>query len=314
MSVTALLLALAAYEPQTVTVVAGERYATPPGGKEWILGRNYRELWAKPIEVEVLDLKGFASRLSPVMRVEDPETIGIRLKGGDGRSYAFRAVDRDITGVVPEFLQSDAVDDIAQDQLSATVPGVEVIAHAFANAVGVLEPEARLVVIPDDPALGEFRRDFAGLLGTLHEIPQPGFEGTTEIQDHDEFWTRRQEDPCTRADTRAFLRARLLDLFLGDWDRHRQHWRWARVPGERVLKAVAEDRDLIFCNFEGLAMSLARASGAQLVRFESKFPTLDDGTQIGSFSPIWIGRRFRAPRQDGVFSEGMGRRARIRIR
>ena len=30
-------------------------------------------------------------------------------------------------------------------------------------------------------------------------------------------------------DTRAFLTARLVDVFLGDWDRHQDQWRWARL-------------------------------------------------------------------------------------
>jgi hypothetical protein len=271
----------AAQEPRMVSVVAGARYASPPGGQVWVLGKNYRELWGTQIRVEVLDLSRVASGLRPVRRVGGEETLGLALAGADGRSYTFRAVDKDLTHVLPDFLRSEAVEDVAQDQLSATVPGVEVVAHPFARAAGVLEPEARLVVMPDDEALGEHREDFAGVLGTFLEYPQPGFDGATEIQDHDSFWERRQNDPWNRADTRAFLRARLLDLFLGDWDRHRGQWRWARVPGNPLLRPLAEDRDQVFCDFEGLAMSAARATGAQLLRFEPDYAALADGTQNG---------------------------------
>lgn len=271
----------AAQGPRTTTVVAGARYERPPGGQVWILGENYRKLWATPIGVEVLDLERVGSGLRPVRRVGGEETLGLAFAGGDGRSYTFRAVDKDLTHVLPEFLRATAVEDVAQDQISATIPGVEVVAHPFARAVGILEPAARLVVLPDDQRLGEYREVFAGVLGTFLEYPQPGFEEATEIQDHDSFWERRQRDGTNRADTRAFLRARLLDLFLGDWDRHRGQWRWARVPGERLLQPIAEDRDQVFCDFEGLAMSAARATGAQLVRFEPEYPALDDGTQNG---------------------------------
>jgi hypothetical protein len=268
-------------EPRTVNVIAGERYAKPPGGQTWVFGENYRKLWTTPIEVEVLDLGRFASGLTPLMRVGGEQTKGLALKGGNGLSYTFRAVDKDLTHVLPEFLRIETLEDVAQDQLSANVPGVEVVAYPFTKALGVLEPEARLVVMPDDPALGEYREDFAGVLGTFLEYPQPGFEGASEIQGHDEFWERRQEDPWNRADTAAFLRARLLDLFFGDWDRHRGQWRWARIPGKRFLQPLPEDRDQVFCDFEGLAMTAARASGAQLVTFEPEYPPLDDGTQNG---------------------------------
>jgi hypothetical protein len=59
-------------------------------------------------------------------------------------------------------LQVETIADVAQDQLSANLPGVEVVAHPFAAAFGVLEPEADLYVMPDDAALGEFREDFSG--------------------------------------------------------------------------------------------------------------------------------------------------------
>ena len=31
-------------------------------------------------------------------------------------------------------------------------------------------------------------------------------------------------------DAQALLKARLVDIFMGDWDRHRKQWRWAKLP------------------------------------------------------------------------------------
>ena len=39
------------------------------------------------------------------------------------------------------------------------------------KAAGILRTEQHLVVMPDDPALGEFQKDFAGLVGQLYEFP-----------------------------------------------------------------------------------------------------------------------------------------------
>ena len=55
-----------------------------------------------------------------------------------------------------------------------------------------------------------------------------------------------------RPDSRAYLKVRLIDQVIGDWDRHRNQWRWARVRrrGER-WQPIPEDRDQAFVRFEG---------------------------------------------------------------
>ena len=75
--------------------------------------------------------------------------------------------------------------------------------------------------MPDDERLGEFRGEFAGMLGTLEEDPSvkapvtPGFEGFTELVDTDELDELLDADSGARVDSRSFLRARLLDLLIG---------------------------------------------------------------------------------------------------
>ena len=46
----------AARQVRTQTVVAGAEYENAPGGR-WLLGDDYRDLWATPIDVEVLELQ-----------------------------------------------------------------------------------------------------------------------------------------------------------------------------------------------------------------------------------------------------------------
>jgi hypothetical protein len=261
-------------EVEKKTVIAGSRYAKAPGGQEWILGHDYRDLWAMPIEVEVLNLKAVAGGLKPVMRVGGRETLGLAMQGQDGRNYTFRGLDKSVSGVVPEVFRGTAVEDIAQDQVAGGFPGAEPIVSALAHAVGVLDVDSRLVVMPDDPLLGEYQKDFAGLLGIFMEYPgpvsdtNPGFQSATEIIRHPAIWQRLNEGPGLRIDSRAFLRARLLDMLIGDWDRHRKQWRWAKIPGQRDLQPLPEDRDQAFSDYEGLAMAMARMRGDTFLKFE----------------------------------------------
>ena len=160
-------------EPKTTAVTAGQQYAAPPSGTAFILGTDYRELWTTPIEVEGLNLKTFAGGLKPVMRVGGLETLGLALRGQDARDYTFRSVDKFYSDkVISAAFRNTLVEGVIQDQIAANFPGVQVVTGPIEKAAGVLAPEdSRLVVMPEDSALGEFQEDFAGDWESLCCIP-----------------------------------------------------------------------------------------------------------------------------------------------
>jgi hypothetical protein len=245
-----------------------------------LFGDDYRDLWALPFRAEVLDLERHAGGLTPVRTVGSGQSTGLALRGGDGRAYTFRRLEKDATRGLPPELQRTLAGRIAQDQIAALHPGATTAAAPLLEAAGVLHVTPRLVVMPDDPRLGEFRAGFAGALGTIEEYPRPagqggpGFAGAIEIVSTDELAERLRAGGGDRVDARAYLRARLMDLFLGDWDRHTGQWRWARVPGAAGWQPVPEDRDFAFCRFEGAVLALARNWFPRWVNFGDRYPAM----------------------------------------
>jgi hypothetical protein len=250
-------------------------------------GTDYRGLWAAPISAEVLDLHAFAGGLKPLFRVGGTETKALAMKGADGRDYTFRGIDKDPISVLPEQLRETWAAGLVRDQIAANHPGSFLVADELMNAAGVLHTEQRLVVMPDDAALGEFRKDFAGVVGQVYEFPgalsdkNPGFHGASEILKHDVFYKRIQADPRDRPDTRALLKARLLDILIGDWDRHRDQWRWAKLPGKELWEPIPDDRDEAFSRFEGLVPTLARARLVILQEYGDSYPPMKGLTWNG---------------------------------
>lgn len=248
---------------ESVTVVAGEKYAAGDL-HEFFFGDGYRDLWTTPIEVPVLDMDIVAGGLEAEFRVGGLQTLGLAISGADGRSYTFRGVDKDPTEILPPELLGTPFEDIVQDQISASFPGAALVANPIARAAGIPQTAARLVVLPDSPRLGEFREEFAGTLGTFYEYPQPGEDGQpgtfgmVEIADGREMFDRITAGWDARIDARAYLRARLVDLLVGDWDRHVSQWRFARFPDRELWLAIPEDRDQAFSRYEGLIIEIAR--------------------------------------------------------
>jgi hypothetical protein len=262
----------------TVRVVANPNYRAT-GLRRILLGPNYRRLWATPIDVEMLDLGSFAGGLKPVKKGGGKQTKSLRFESADGRQFRVRSVDKDPEAALPPEYRDTFVEWVAQDQISAAHPAGPLIADRLEQALGLPYVTHRFVVIPDDPALGEFRKEFGGMLGILQEEPRleppvtPGFEVVEKLYDWEDVWPRMvDESPAHRVDARAYLRARLLDMVIGDWDRHQRQWSWVRVRGQPLLQPFPEDRDQAFSKFDGPLLAIARVGNSRFVNFDEKFP------------------------------------------
>ena len=268
----------------------------PPRGYDanWLhrllLGDLNRDLWSIPVEAEVLDLASFAGGLTPTERGGGMQTPSLRFAGADGLEHRFRSVDKDASqGLDPE-LRRTIVADVLQDQVASLFPLSAMVVDRLLDAAGVLHASPRLVVLPNDQRLGEFREDFAGRLGWIEVQPNggddaaPGFAGSDRVTGSDAFLARLEESSENRIDALAFLRARLMDVFVGDWDRHPDQWRWAAFEDDEGLRwePVPRDRDWALNRIDGLVMRLSRSRWIQFVSFGREY-----GSIMGT---VWNGR------------------------
>ncbi len=244
-----------------------------------VFGAHYRELWNTPIEVPVLNLATYRGGLTPVKRGGSRQTIGLRFKAGNGLEYNFRSVDKEPANALPPSLKKSPVEKVFQDQMSAQYPAATLIASSILDAAGVLHPHPAIFVMPDDERLGEFRKDFAGLLGTIEEH-RPKFPGARDIVETQELFDSLARDPHQRVDAREYLRARLVDILVGDWDRHADQWQWTSFPeaGDIRWLAVPEDRDWAFSRMDGPIASMVRQYYPQTIGFEKNYPSMLDLT------------------------------------
>lgn len=279
---------------ETKTVTAGPEYRAS-GTVRRAFGEGYRVFWTTPFEAPVLDLSKEGGGLEPVRQVGGLQTAGLALRGADGRSYTFRSLHKEPERLLPAEWRASWPAKLVRDATSATHPGAGVILPVLAEAAGIPHTQPRLVVMPDDPRLGRFRESFANRVGTIEEYPtadsgsRRGFEGATEIIPTAELWKRWLQGPENRIDTRAFLRARILDLFVDNYDRRRGQWRWMKIPGKAGWQALPEDPDMAFVRHNGLVIAAMRAREPRLMEFSDKFPSsLEGPTSIAAEVDRWL--------------------------
>lgn len=233
------------------------------------LGENYRTLWTTPVSVPVLDPDTFAGGLTFMREGGGRATESLRFKGANGREYVLRSVNKNITPAVPPDLRGTLAHSVAQDLISAEHPGAALVAARLLRSVNVLHATPRLYRLPDHPFLDSARARFRHRLVLLEVRPTDGWAGSVEVEGSEDFRERMEEDPVNRVQAHALLTARLMDLYLGDWDRGWDQWRWARYDADGLnwWIPIPRDRDNAFFHAEGLIPALARTQMPTLTRF-----------------------------------------------
>jgi hypothetical protein len=261
----------------SVIVVPGEIFKAGSFHR-FFLGDNYRAEWTTPIKVPVLNLRTFHGGLKPLEKGGGAQTISLRFAAPDGSEFVFRSVRKAFTVLPPQY-KGTIVWYVVRDEGSASHPLGAIAAAPMQTVAGVLHPTPVVAMMPDDPALGEFRKEFAGMVGELEERPEvpkgggTGFADASKIIGSDTLLGRINTDAQTQVDARALLTAREFDLLIGDNDRHPDQWKWARIgKKDEPWEPIAVDRDKAFVSYEGLVLSIARFAQPSLVTFHKDYP------------------------------------------
>jgi len=252
-----------AADSATVRLAAGPQYAR---GAVWqfFWGPHYRALWATPVTVPVLRLAtAVPGGLAPVQTGGSYQSHTLRLLAADGRQYVLRSVDKDASVALPAGWRRWLLGGLLKDQTSAAEPYGAYVAAQLAQAAGVYHTTPRLVYLPNDPRLGKFRAGYANGLYLLEERPEgnqralPNFGHSPAVVNTAHLLASIRQRPGCQVVARAYLRARLLDMWLGDWSRREDQWRWASFewPGRVEYRPIPRDRDQAFFLFDDGAVT-----------------------------------------------------------
>lgn len=248
-----------------VTKVAGPQYRAT-ALKRVFFGNLYRTTWTTPVQVPVLDLRRTYGGLKPTVRGGGRQTLTLQFKGRHNQDYVFRSVDKNPIKVLPTELRETFVSDVVREVTPTAQPYGALIVSALLDSTDILHPRPRLYVLPNDPALGPFRHGFAGMLGLVEEHPKDpplnkkGFAGADDITRTYGLFRKLYDDHDNRLDVYNFGKARAFDIWIGDFDRHDDNWRWAgykNKSGETIYKPIPRDRDHSFSRWNGVLPWLA---------------------------------------------------------
>ncbi len=264
------------YSDSVKVMAVGERYKASKF-KQSIFGEHYRSVWATPMEIPYLDLTKFAGGLTPLQLGGGNQTTSLRLAGKDKIQYQFRTIDKNPSALLPEGFRSTFADDLVQDQISSAHPFGALVIPDMADAIGVFHTNPQIVYMPYSILLGPYLQEVGGRAGIIEVRPDEDlskfkdFGYTKNAVSTATMYEKLKEDNDNEVDQKEFLKARLFDMLIGDWDRHEDQWRWAEFKKKgkgEIYKPIPRDRDQVFTKFDGVLPKLIGKAVPDIQSFE----------------------------------------------
>ncbi|MET0637107.1 MAG: BamA/TamA family outer membrane protein [Chitinophagaceae bacterium] len=238
----------------SVTVAVHPSYNNHGKLHRFLFGEGYRKEWAAPTTLPLIHISTFHGGLRPLQLGGGMQSKSLRLIDKDGMEWIVRSVEKTPDSLLPFTLRQTFARDWLDDVTSSQHPFSALVVPPIANATGVAHSNPIIGVLASDTALGIYNSTFANLVVLLEEREPAGESDNTA-----KMIENLQADNDNRLDGVEVLRARMLDLFIGDWDRHEDQFRFYdgdKTKG-KLYVAVPRDRDQVFHVTQGIIPKIA---------------------------------------------------------
>ncbi|RRJ90127.1 metallophosphoesterase [Paenimyroides tangerinum] len=247
---------------------------------KFLFGKHFRDVYSTKIEVPVAYLDTLYGGLTPTISGGGNQSLSLRLVDKEGKEFVMRGLRKSPT----QFLQSAVFKDIyVKDKVKNTYiipfindfyttghPYTPFIIGNFTNALGINHSNAKLYYIPKQNVLGKYNESFGDQMYMVEERPGDtqleleSFGKPDDIVSTQDVLFNLESDDKYSVDTEMYLRARIFDFLIGDWDRHADQWRWSvyEEEGKIIYKPIPRDRDQAFAKIDGNLLFLLKQTPA----------------------------------------------------
>jgi hypothetical protein len=268
---------------QNKGIVAGSQY-NRSGFHQWMWGRHYRKEWATPVAIPSMQLDTAFGGLKPYEAGGGMQSKTLRLRTASGKEYVLRSIDKSFGKALPEIYRNTFVQNIINDQVSIGHPYASLTIPQMAMAAGIYHTNPVIRYVPKQAALGQFNEEFGDKLYLLEQRPDANWEEADNFGNSGKIISTTRlldeliKDNDSKVEGDKYVRARLFDIFIGDWGRHEDQWRWALAErdGKKYYTAIPRDRDQVYTKFDGalLRVALSAAGLGHLQTFDGNIKDL----------------------------------------
>ncbi|WP_179338728.1 metallophosphatase [Winogradskyella ludwigii] len=251
-------------------------------------GKHYREFYSKAVNAPVAFIDTLKGGLTPIRRGGGHQSKSLRLEDKDGKQYVMRALRKSAIKFlqstafqdkyVEEDLEGSFADSFLLDFYTTAHPYTPTAVGTLADAVDIFHTNPELYYIPKHESLGAFNDEYGDELYIIEERVESGhsdlesFGKPKKILSTSDVLQEINKSGKSIVDEPSYIRARLFDMLIGDWDRHEDQWRWAlfeNEDGSEICKPIPRDRDQAFSVFDGSLLGFLRCAVPSLRMMQS---------------------------------------------
>ncbi len=280
----------------TITVPASNKYPLVKGLKKFFMGQNYRPEWSTPVNMKVFNLQKEKGGFEVISFAGGKETKSLRLRNKKtGKEWVLSSINKNSTRAIPENLRGNIAQNLINELNSSTHPYAAFAIPGLARALDLSTPSPELFFVPKDPAFGFYEPLFAENICILEpqDISADGAETKTTAK----LLNKMLEDNDHRPDSQLVLRARLLDIVIGDFDRHFDQWKWGTVDSTkgksikgRIYHPIPKNRGQALFNSDGFIIKVASGRAMPFLKgFRYQIPKVEWlGYRAKDFDRIYL--------------------------
>ena len=255
------------------------------GFYKFLWGERYRSYFGKPVEAPMVKLDTLYGGLKVTKEGGGHQSFSLRLEDKDGKEYAMRSLRKSalkflkfkLPGISynTDDYRDTWAEEVISDFFTTAHPYMQLVIDPLAEAIDVNHSDTELFYVPKQEQLGEYNENYGDELYYIERRPseeQMNYKGyrrtitddSGEVTDYEsttDMLEKIKSDESYTIDQKSFIRARIFDMLLGDWDRHQDQWRWIEYEndeGEKEFMPVPRDRDNALPRFDGTAMKFVK--------------------------------------------------------
>ncbi|WP_411893369.1 metallophosphoesterase [Winogradskyella sp. A2] len=271
--------------PETVTSSIYKKADTEKSGfYKFLWGDRFRKQFGTPIKAPTVNLDTLYGGLKPVRKGGGNQSKSLRLEDKNGTQYVMRALEKQAAQYlqalvfkdkyIGDKLDEDFTTKLVMDVFAGSHPYAPFVVGDLSDAVGIYHTNPVLYYVPKQNALGKYNGDFGDELYMIEEHTSEGHDDKASFGYQNKLLStvdmldkiRKDEDIVV--DEASYIKARLFDMLIGDWDRHQDQWRWIEFKenGKKIFRPMPRDRDQAFSKMSdgfllGLAVRLLPSAG-----------------------------------------------------